>query len=91
VLDNSELGIAVVNVLKQTRVEPGSDYAAPPSAYTLFNFNASTFVHLGAEHFEAGISIMNILNTSYREYMNAFRYFTDETGRSLSLRIKYHF
>lgn len=57
----------------------------------LFNFDANTFIHIGAEHFEAGFSINNILNTRYREYMNAFRYFADEPGISFTLRLKYHF
>jgi iron complex outermembrane recepter protein len=90
-LDNTALSLSALNVLEQTRVEEGSDYKNPPGAYMLFNFDANTFVHIRQEHFEMGASINNILNTRYREYMNAFRYYADEPGRSFTLRIKYHF
>jgi iron complex outermembrane receptor protein len=35
--------------------------------------------------------VSNLLNTSYRDYMDRFRYFTDAIGRSISLRLKYRF
>ena len=30
----------------------------------------------------------NLLNTSYRNYMNRFRYYADEMGRNISIRLK---
>ena len=32
--------------------------------------------------------VVNLLNQTYRDYMNRFRYFNDEPGRSINLRIK---
>ncbi len=83
--------IHVLYVAKQKRVEPLSDYKDAPPAYVLVNLDAGTSVHIGKQHFEVGCSINNVLNTRYREYMNAFRYFTDEPGSSVVLRLKYHF
>ena len=40
---------------------------------------------------QVGLSINNILNTSYRDYLNRFRYFADEMGRNISLKIKIPF
>ena len=35
--------------------------------------------------------IYNILNTRYRDYLNRFRYFSDEQGRSIAIRINVPF
>ena len=37
------------------------------------------------------LSVTNLLNTSYREYLNRFRYYADEMGRNITLRIKIPF
>lgn len=87
----SSVDIHVLYVAKQTRVEPNSDYKVAPDAYFLVNADAGTSIHIGKQHYEIGMSINNLLNNEYREYMNAFRYFTDEPGRSYVLRLKYHF
>jgi len=90
-LKESSIDIHVLYVAKQTRVEENSDYKVAPDAYVLLNADAGTSVHIGKQHYEIGVSVNNILNNKYREYMNAFRYFTDEPGRSYVLRLKYHF
>ncbi len=87
----SSVDLHVLYVAKQTRVEANSDYKEAPDAYFLLNADAGTSIHIGKQHYEFGMSVNNILNTTYREYMNAFRYFTDEPGRSVVLRFKYHF
>lgn len=87
----SAIDLHVLYVAKQTRLEPLSDYKDAPEAYVLLNADAGTSVHIGKQHYEIGMSINNILNNRYREYMNAFRYFTDEPGRSFVVRLKYHF
>ena len=40
---------------------------------------------------EVGLSIRNLGNTTYREYLNFFRFFTDEPGINIGLRAKWHF
>ncbi len=87
----SSVDLHVLYVAKQTRVEPNSDYKVAPNGYILLNADAGTSIHIGKQHYEIGMSVNNLLNTKYREYMNAFRYFTDEAGRSFVLRLKYHF
>ena len=87
----SSVDLHVLYVAKQTRLEENSDYKDAPDAYVLLNADAGTSAHIGKQHYEIGVSVNNILNNKYREYMNAFRYFTDEPGRSFVLRLKYHF
>jgi iron complex outermembrane receptor protein len=38
-----------------------------------------------------GIGVNNLLNTSYRDYLNRFRYYTDEMGTNVTLRLKIPF
>jgi iron complex outermembrane receptor protein len=35
------------------------------------------------------LGINNLFNTRYRDYMNRFRYFTDEVGRNIVLQLKW--
>jgi iron complex outermembrane receptor protein len=35
--------------------------------------------------------ISNLLNTSYRNYLNRLRYFSDDLGRNFSLSMSYKF
>ena len=84
------LKISFMGVAKQNYVPVNSDYTAPPNAYSLFNFDAG--LSIGKKHpVDLGFSIYNILNTSYRDYLNRFRYFSDEQGRSFAIRINVPF
>ncbi|MFN8358038.1 MAG: TonB-dependent receptor [Spirosomataceae bacterium] len=78
-------------VAQQTRVEPNSDFAPPPPGYNLWNVQAGTTLALGKKSLQVGLSITNLLNISYREYLNRFRYFSDDMGRNVSLRVKWEF
>jgi iron complex outermembrane receptor protein len=64
-----------------------SDYAPPPSSYFLTNLEASTSLQTRYKPVSFTVSFNNLFNTSYRNYMNAFRYFADEAGFNLVLRI----
>jgi iron complex outermembrane recepter protein len=67
------------------------DYKAPPAAYQLVNLQASTTFQLGGWPFTLGAGVRNLFNTRYRDYLNSMRYFTDEMGRNISLRLKISF
>ncbi|MBC7826212.1 MAG: TonB-dependent receptor [Chitinophagaceae bacterium] len=89
---NTYFSIEVQNVFKQTRV-PGDkngaqDYKLPPEGYMLMNADVSTTIKLKKLPLAFSISGRNLLNKSYREYLNSFRYFTDEMGRNISIRLK---
>jgi iron complex outermembrane receptor protein len=85
-----QIALSSVHVSKQRRTPANSDYASAPAGYTLFN--AQTSFTLPALHqAEVGLGVSNIFNTSYKDYLNRFRYFTDEMGRNFSVRFKYKF
>jgi iron complex outermembrane recepter protein len=68
------------------------DYLPPPNAYQLLNATASKeFKIKGLKRINLGISCKNILNTTYRDYLNRFRYFADEIGRNVTFRSQIEF
>jgi iron complex outermembrane recepter protein len=42
----------------------------------------------GKQAVEISLSGNNLLNVSYRDYLNRFRYFGDEMGRNIVLRLR---
>lgn len=82
----------VIYVSKQTRVpdekDGKQDYKEAPDAYALLNADAGTSVLFNKTLVSFSIGIRNLLNNSYRDYLNTMRYFSDETGRNIQLRIK---
>ncbi|MFD3407129.1 TonB-dependent receptor [Aquirufa sp. HETE-83D] len=77
----------ITQVSKQTRIETGSDYAAPPAGYFLVNLNAG----MSIRGIDISLRISNALNAAYRDYLNRFRYYADDQGRNISLRLAYTF
>jgi iron complex outermembrane receptor protein len=68
------------------------DYAIAPPAYQLLDFQASqSFKFKNGLYLNTGFEIKNLLNVSYRDYLNRFRYFADDLGRSIILRTKFSF
>ena len=104
-LKQSSIQIGLQHVMTQSRVPPtgnikievlgstlmASDYMPPPPAYSLVNIDASTGVILNKRKIDFVFSINNLFNRSYRDYMNAFRYFSLERGRNISLKAKISF
>lgn len=79
-------------VARQKRVESNSDFMPPPAAYSLWNIQAGGTIKISEkQQLEVGVSVQNLFNTAYRDYMNRFRYYADDMGRNASLRIKWKF
>lgn len=87
---NSYVSPSLLHVLRQTRV-PGSfvDYLPAPPSYTLVNLSMGTDCRIGSRDLGVVVSVNNLFNTRYRDYMNRFRYFTDEVGRNVVLQLKW--
>ena len=84
-----------IYVQKQTRV-PGDkdgkqDYKNAPASYGLLNADAGTTIIINKISIALSIGVRNVFNTVYRDYLNSMRYFIDETGRNIQLRIKIPF
>jgi iron complex outermembrane receptor protein len=90
-LKDIRFGIGYQYVARQTRVQEGIDYAPPPDAYGLFRSEVSANLLIGDNTLSVSLSANNLLNQSYRDYLNRLRYFADDVGRNIELRIKYQF
>ncbi|WP_407426056.1 TonB-dependent receptor [Arcticibacter sp.] len=88
-LSDSYLRIQYQYVSKQTRYDEGSDYTAPPSAYHLLNLDAGFQIKTGKNSLSLNLSVNNLTNKLYKEYMNRFRYYAHDTGRNFILRATY--
>lgn len=76
-------------VLEQTRYQPHTDYSPPPPAYHLFALYTGSRLDLGRHQLDIGLSVTNLFNTPYREYMNRFRYYSHNLGREIGIRLSY--
>jgi len=76
-------------VARQHRFEAQLDFKEPPEAYALFQLNLgfSYLVHPKWKAWNLHVTINNLLNTHYRDYLSRFRYFTDEPGVNFILRL----
>ncbi|NAS30498.1 TonB-dependent receptor [Flavobacteriaceae bacterium R38] len=68
------------------------DVSTPPPGYHLLHFDSSIKFDLGdITNLELGFSVDNIFDTSYRQYLNRFRFFADDLGRNFTLRLKLNY
>ena len=88
---STSVQLTVRNVLEQTRVPDNQDFAASPEGYMLLDAAISTTFTFRQQPLNIGLAVQNLFNTSYRNYLNRLRYFSDDLGRNFSVRIKYHF
>lgn len=80
-----------VMVARQSRYEAGSDFVAPPEGYQLLNLRAGAAWPLGKQVLNIDLSVNNLGNQLYKEYMNRFRYYAHDLGRSIEVRLSYKF
>jgi iron complex outermembrane receptor protein len=87
-LKKNEISLRHTFVAQQNRIPANSDFAPPPDAYQLLDFSLSTTFSAKNTPISIIFGVNNLLNHSYRDYLNRFRYYSDEMGRNFSLRIK---
>ena len=68
------------------------DISSPPPAYHLLHFYAdATFNVKGKTNLNVSFGINNLLDTSYRNYLNRLRFFADEVGRNITLQLQLNY
>jgi len=91
-LRDAYLSPSIAHVARQTRIPTdGRDFLAPPPAYALLNLEASAAFAFAGHEAAVNLGVRNLLDTRYRDYMNRFRYFNDETGRNIQLQFRLAF
>lgn len=83
-------GISLHHVFKQTR-GTSNDYVGAPGSHTLVNLDFSLRKIFRAHPIDLSLGISNLFNVKYRDYLNRNRYFADEEGVSLTIRLRKSF
>jgi iron complex outermembrane receptor protein len=82
---------SVVVVARQDRSDARSDFVPPADGYALWNANANVTVDAFGSPVDLGLEVRNILNRAYRDQLSLMRFFADQPGREVWLRINVHF
>jgi iron complex outermembrane receptor protein len=91
-VEHSFVRAQLTQVSRQNRVPADFDYALPPDGYLKLDIEFLTHVKTNIlPEIEVGLALNNATNTRYREYLNRFRYFIQEPGRNLVLRLRIPF
>ncbi len=64
------------------------DLSTPPKAYSLWGLQAGVDIY---KNFSVGVTVNNLFNTNYKDYLNRLRFFSYEMGRNIILNLKYNF
>jgi iron complex outermembrane receptor protein len=64
------------------------DFAPPPPAYTLVGAEAGLRWQVAGHPLSIILTGSNLLNQRYRDYLDRFRYFADEPGRNIMLKLR---
>lgn len=99
-----ELSLQSQYVFQQNEVPPNISVFSPeqqeevilaintaPEAYHVLNFNSKMVFNLGSSALTTSITVNNLLNTNYREYLNRQRFFADDLGRNIILQLKLNY
>jgi iron complex outermembrane recepter protein len=79
-------------VSHQSRAPERTLILAPPPSFLLWNAQFNYQVSLkNKQNCTITISSDNLLNATYRSYLNSFRFFADKPGRQISLQAKWTF
>lgn len=89
VLRDSQVELGGSFVSRQTRFPVGAEAADPPDGYTLFSAGYRAQLMWGATPITLSCSVENLLNTTYRDYLSRFRYYIDDPGRNVVLRVQF--
>ncbi len=74
-------------VAKQRRVDPALDFAPAPDGYVLLGLAAETDLAIGRRALTVGVDVHNLLNSRWREYTSLLRYYADQPGRDVRVRV----
>ena len=90
-LKNTSLSLNGAYFFKQSNITAEQDFLLPPDGYALVGFQAARDFSLGKNQLKIALKVNNLLNNTYRDYLNRLRYFADEPGRNIRLNVRYVF
>ena len=89
-IQKTEIKIKADLVAKQSLVDERQDFVPTPEGYTLWG--ASIETEIGQKQpVRVGIEGHNLFDTAHREYTSLLRYFGDQPGRDVRVRVGFDF
>ena len=85
-----EVNMVVVGTVKR-RLKLNADLAPSPAAYTLVGGAVGAKLPLKRGELSLHIEAHNVLDTAYRETLSLLRYYADEPGRDIRIRLGFDF
>ena len=86
-IDRAAASFAGAYVARQARFDLAADLAPPPPGYFLAEASLGVEAHVAGQLVKVALQGTNLLGARYREYTSLLRYFADQPGRQLMLRI----
>lgn len=89
-VNDLSLNVQLQQVFRQNRT-PNTikDFAPTPDGYNLLNLSVDYDAQVLKNKLTLTASVDNALNKQYKDYLNRFRYYADELGRNIGLRVNY--
>jgi iron complex outermembrane receptor protein len=83
------IGLGGLLVREQTGVPAGTVYQLPTDGYALASLEfGATHTAFAGRHVDLSISVNNLFDTRYRDYLSRYRLFVNDTGRDVALRLR---
>ncbi len=80
------------NIIKDNKLLPVTvSISKPPKAYHLFSIYGETYFKLWKTNTTFALSVDNLFNEAYRDYLNKQRFFADDLGRNILIQIKFNY
>jgi iron complex outermembrane receptor protein len=89
--EDGHIGVTGSYVGRQRRFDIEADFAPPPPSYALLGAQAGIAVPLGEQRLSFSLTGRNVTNARYRDYTSLLRYYADEPGWDLMLRVSLDF
>lgn len=90
-LEELEIELNDSYVFKQNYLLASQDFIPPPPAYNLIGLKVSANITVPNYKFRFFVSVDNLLNIAYRDYLNRQRYFADDIGISFTFGMNFKF
>jgi iron complex outermembrane receptor protein len=82
-------GVGSTLVRRQDGVPAGTVYQLPTAGYALASLEfGATHMAVGGRHLDLSISVNNLFNTRYRDYLSRYRLFVNDPGRDIAVRLR---
>ena len=90
-LPKASVSLRGAYVARQGRFDLAADLASPPDGYFLLDAEVGAEARVADQTVRVALQGTNLLNSRYRDYTSLLRYFADQPGWQLMLRLSVHY